>query len=183
MSDLAIIPNIDPIQVLFGDDYTLVIKAAYHGQFVVSVLDKHGRYICIPDGFAVYDVYQQYYWYLDSDEKFHSGSLFNVYEFYYKNNKVLENTEYLTMEDYCGFPFTSNKYFQYFQTVLLYGNTIKNSTMVNVSSTLELDVGTTVFGEGIPPFATITRIDDDSNRIYISEPALDSCYNISITAR
>jgi hypothetical protein len=183
MSEIAIIANVDPIQIPLDNEYTVLIKAAYKGKFVICVVDKSGKYVDIPDGFAIYDVYFQQFWDMSSDEKFHSGSLFNVYEFYYKNAKVLENTEYYTMEEYCGFPFTSNKYYSDFYTALVKGSTIKNTNIVKVSSTLDLDVGIAIFGDGIPEFTTITRVNDENNTIEINKHAIESCSNITITAR
>jgi len=183
MSEIAIIANVDPVQIPLDNEYTLLIKAAYKGKFVICVVDKSGKYVDIPDGLAIYDVYYQRFWDMSSDEKFHSGSLFNVYEFYYKNERVLDNIEGYTMEDYCGFPYTSTKYYQNFYTALVKGSMTKDTNMIQVSSTMDLDVGITVFGTGIPEFTTITRVNDETNTIEINNRVLESCSNVTITVR
>ena len=183
MSEIAIIANVDPVQIPLDEEFTLLIKPAYKGLFVICVIDKSGKYVTIPDEFAVYEIYNQKYWDMCGDVKMHSGSLFNVYEFYYKNERVLDNIEGYTMEDYCGFPYTSNKYYPNFYTALLKGSMIKDTNLIRVSSTMNLDIGIAVFGDGIPEFATITRVDDDKDTIEINMNVLESCSNVTLTVR
>jgi hypothetical protein len=183
MSEIAIISNVDPVQIPLDEEFTILIKPAYKGKFVVCIVDKTGKYIALPDCFAVYEIYSQQYLDTNEDNKFYTGSLFNVYEFYYKNEKVLDNIECYTMEEYCGFPYTSNKYYPNFYTALVKGTMIKNTNVIQVSSTMDLDVGIALFGTGIPEFTTITHVNDESNTIEINHVVLESCSNVTLTAR
>lgn len=183
MSDIAIIANVDPVQIPLDEEFTLLIKPAYKGKFVICVIDKSGKHVIIPNGFAVYEIYTQRYLDVSEDDKYYTGSLFNVYEFYYKNERVLDNIEGYTMEDYCGFPYTSTKYYQNFYTALVKGSMTKDTNTIQVSSTMDLDVGITVFGTGIPEFTTITRVNDETNAIEINTRVLESCSNVTITVR
>ena len=183
MSEIAIIANVDPVQIPLDEVFTLLIKPAYKGQFVICVIDKSGSYVDLPEEFAVYDIYNQRYWDISGDKKFHSGSLFNAYEIYYKMTPVLENIEHYTMEDYCGFHFTSNKYYPNFYTELIKGNFVKNNNEIRVSSTMNLDVGVSIFGNGIPEFTTITRVNDYNNTIEINKNVLETYSNVTLTVR
>jgi hypothetical protein len=183
MTELATIPNIDPVQIPLDDELTLLIKAAYKGRFVICIINKSGKYVELPEQFAVYDIYNQKYWEISGDEKFHAGSLFNVYEIYYKMQPILENFDHYTMEEYCGFPLTSDKYYPKFYTELIKGNLVKNTNKIHVSSTMNLDIGVSIFGNGIPEFTTITNIDDENNIITVNKNAHESCSNITLTVR
>jgi hypothetical protein len=183
MSELSIIPNIDPVQIILDDNYKLLIRAAYRGGFVVCITDNAGQYVNIPDKFEVYDINNQRYWDMQEDIKFHAGSLFGVYEIYYNFETVLNNYDYCTMEDYCGFPFTSNKYYPNFYTALCNGTVKKDSNSIKVSSTMDLDIGLTISGKGIPEFTTITMVDDESNFIQVNQNIYESGSNITLTVR
>ena len=183
ISDLAIIPNIDPVQITLDDKYNLLLRAAYRGKFVVCITDKTGQYVNIPDTFEVYDINYQSYWDMNEEIKFHTGSLFGVYEMYYNYETVLNNYDCLTMEDYCGFPFTSNKYYPNFYTALCNGTVKKDSNTIKVSSTMDLDVGLTITGQGIPEFTTITMVDDETNYIEVNQNIYESGSNVILTVR
>jgi hypothetical protein len=183
MSSISVIPNIDPVCIELDDNKKLFIRAGYNGRFAISVTDKKGKIINIPENLEVYELYNQKFWEISPEDKSHSGSLFDVYEIYYKNEPVLNNVYCINMEEYCDFNCSSNKYYQNYYTALCKGSLTKDSNVIIVSSTMDIDIGVTIEGDGIPEFSTVIDVDDYSNTVKIKEPAYKSCSNITLTVR
>ena len=183
MSTLSVISSMDPVSIELDDKYTLVIRAGYNGTFAVCVSDKTGKYVDLPEDLEVYEIYNQRYWDEPRETNFLSGPASDVYEIYYKNEPVLENIERFTMDEYCGFNCASNMYKHNFYTALCKATVSKGSNAIKVSSTMDIDVGVTVSGEGIPEFSTVTHVDDNSNTIQIKYPAHASYSNMTLTVR
>jgi hypothetical protein len=183
MTSISVIPNIYPVCIELEYNKKLLIRAGYNGQFAISVTDKTGKTINIPENLEVYELYNQKFWDMSPEDKSYSGSLFNVYEIYYKNEPVLNNIYCINMEEYCDFNCSSNKYYHNYYTALCKGSVTKDSNIIKVSSTMDIDIGVTIEGDGIPLFATVTNVDDENNTVQINDHAFKNSSNITLTVR
>jgi len=178
--NVAIIPNFEPIKVGLDDKLTMVIRPGYNGKFVIYVVNKLGEYVTFPEDLLIYNIYRQKYWDMNEGEMYYVGSLLEAFEIYYKKVRIIENEDYLTMEQYFDSPLTTKDHYYKELTLLFKGDTKAGSNIVKVSTTEELDIGYTVSGQGIPLFSFITDINHELKKIKLNNVSTETFINTTV---
>ena len=176
MSPTAIIPDVTSYVLSINKNLSIHIKPAHNNKIVFCIKDNTTKeYINIPESIYIYNISIQSYLDYIPDTKFYTAPAYESYEIYYKNIPIMNNMEsQYTMIEYCDFDCFSKKYSSNIHTFLLKGNVTKDSNIVSVSSCKHLTNGFTVYGEGIPEFATITHVDYKSKTLSLSQPAINT---------